>query len=170
MNDTTNETSFVKVAELLSKYLQHLRNGNGTLSTFWMSYIDIVEVLFNMIRASREADWQLHLASIRTLIPWCFAYNRLNYPHYIPACYAEMKNLEEHNQEVHNYLTDGGFSVQLGPDNSFGRIPVDQTIEETVNKDTQTAGGTKGFSLKAGTINRYYLTAEYRSAFLRYLR
>ena len=24
--------------------------------------------------------------------------------------------------------------------NTFGRIPVDQTIEETVNKDTQTAG------------------------------
>ena len=157
----------VKVAELLSEYLQHLRNGNGTLSTFWMSYIDIVEVLFNMIRASRQAYWQLHLASIRTLIPWCFAYDRLNYARYLPAYYAEMKNLEEHNQEVHNYLTAGGFSVQLGPDNPFGRIPVDQTIEETVNKDTQTAGGTKGFSLKAGTISRYYLTAEYRSAFLR---
>ena len=164
MNDITNETSFVKVAELLSEYLQHLRNGNGTLSTFWMSYIDIVEVLFNMIRASREADLQLHLASIRTLIPWCFAYDQLNYARYLPAYYAGMKNPEEHN-----HLTAGEFSVQLGPDNPFGRIPVDQTIEETVNKDTQTAGGTKGFSLKAGTISRYYLTAEYRH-FLRYLR
>ena len=39
-----------------------------------------------------------------------------------------------------------------------------------MNKDTQTAGGTAWFSLKAGAIKRYYITAEYRSAFLRNLR
>lgn len=27
--------------------------------------------------------------------------------------------------------------------NTFGKIAVDQTLEETINKDTQTAGGTK---------------------------
>ena len=27
-------------------------------------------------------------------------------------------------------------------------IPIDKTIIETINKDTQTSGGTKGFSLK----------------------
>ena len=170
MNAILSETSFMKIAELLGEYLQNLRNGNGTLSTFWMSYVDIVETLLNMIRASREGDWQLHLASIRAKIPGCFTYDRLNYARYLPAYYAEMKSLETHNQDIHNYLTAGGFTVQLGADNPFGRIPVDQTIEETINKDTQTAGGTKGFSLKAGTISRYYLTAEYRSSFLRYLR
>ena len=36
-----------------------------------------------------------------------------------------------------------GFSCQIGPVNTFGRIPMDQTIEETINKDTQTARGTK---------------------------
>ena len=50
--------------------------------------------------------------------------------------YAEMKSLETHNQDIHNHLTAGGFTVQLGADNPFGRIPVDQTIEETINKDT----------------------------------
>ena len=91
-----------------------------------------------------------------SIIPWCFAYDRLNYARYLPAYYAEMKSLETHNQDIHNYLTAGGFTVQLRADNPFGRIPVDQTIEETINKDTQTAGGTKGFSLKAGTISRYF--------------
>lgn len=64
----------------------------------------------------------------------------------------------------------GGFSVQLGACNPFGRIPVEQTIEEAVNKDTQTPGGTKGFSLKPGSVYRYYLNAEYRGMFLRQLR
>lgn len=58
----------------------------------------------------------------------------------------------------------------MSQDNAFGRIPVDQTLEETVNKDTQTPGGTKGFSLKPGAVQRYYLTAEFRTLFLRNLR
>ena len=60
--------------------------------------------------------------------------------------------------------------MQLGSKNPFGRIPVDQTVEEAVNKDTQTAGGTRGFSLKPGAVSRYYLTSEFRITFLRQLR
>ena len=58
----------------------------------------------------------------------------------------------------------------LGSQSPFGRIPVDQTIEKTVNRDTQTAGGTKGFSLKRAAVERYYLTSEYRSMYLKQLR
>ena len=43
---------------------------------------------------------------------------------------------------------------------------MDQATEETVNKDTQTPGGTKGYSLKPSAVIRYYLTAEFRSIFL----
>ena len=63
-------------------------------------------------------------------------------------------------------MEQGGFSVQIGSSNSFGRIPVD----ETVNKDTQTHGGTNGFNLKPGAVSRYYITAEYRSTYFRQLK
>ena len=39
-----------------------------------------------------------------------------------------------------------------------------------MNKDTQNTGGTTRFSLKHATVQSYYLTAEYRSAFLGQLR
>lgn len=52
----------------------------------------------------------------------------------------------------------------------FGRIPVDQTRDQTVNKDTQTSRGTKGFSVKPNAITKFYLLAEYRSTFLRQLK
>ncbi|KAG1660989.1 putative ATP-dependent RNA helicase DDX46 [Nymphon striatum] len=54
--------------------------------------------------------------------------------------------------------------------NPFAKIAIDQTVEETVNMDTQTAGGTKGFSLKQSALTRYYLTAEHRAEALRQLR
>ena len=64
--------------------------------------------------------------------------------------------------EVHQQFMQGGFSVKFvaigGGSNPFDHILVDQTIEETVNQDTQTAEGTKGFSLKWSAVERYYLT------------
>ena len=81
-----------------------------------------------------------------------------------------MLKLPAEHPEVYEHLKNGGMSVQLGKTNTFGRIPVDQTIEETANKDTQTPGGMKGFSLNPGAVSRYYLTAEYRSICLRNLR
>ena len=50
-----------------------------------------------------------------------------------------MTRLSENHPDVHEQLCNGGFSVEVGKLNPFGRIPVDLTIEETVNKDTQTA-------------------------------
>ena len=131
--------------------------------------MDMVDILLGLIRASREGDWMLHLASVRAMIPWCFAYDRLNYARYLPY-YAHMSQLPTTHPDVHAEFMQGGFSVQLGSNNPFGRIPVDQTIEETVNKDTQTPRGTKGFSLKPGAVSRHYLTAEYRAVYLRTLR
>ena len=71
--------------------------------------------------------------------------------------------------DVYQHFMPGGIAVQIGSSNPFGKIPCDQTIEETINKDTQTADGTKGFSLKSGAVTMYYLNAEHRSLFLRQL-
>ena len=97
----------------------------------------------------------LHLASIRAMIPWCFACDRHNYARYLPYYYAQMTQLPVEHPYVHAEHMQGDFSVQLCSRNPSGRIPVDRTIEETVNKDTQRPGGTKGFSFKPGAVNKY---------------
>ena len=94
----------------------------------------------------------------------------MNYARYLTPYFAQMTNLDQTNPEVQRAFKTGGFSVQLSSNNPFGRIPVDQTTEVTVNKDTQNPGGITRFSLKPATVQRYYLTAEYRNAFLGQLR
>ena len=54
--------------------------------------------------------------------------------------------------ELDKYFCNGGFSTQLSNAN-----------QQTINKDIQTAGGTKEFSLKARTVAKYYITSEYWS-------
>lgn len=154
---------------LYDKYLGYLRNSNGKLSSFWMSYLDIVEILLNLLRASREGHWELHLLAIRKVIPWCFAHDNLNYACYLSVYVPEMSHLEEEHPEAFKYLKSGGFSVQIGEGNPFGKVPVDQASEETVNKDTETACGSKVFILKAGPVGKYYLV-EYRSIFPRLMK
>lgn len=135
-----------------------------------MSYIQLVDVLLALIRASRDGNWHLHLHAIREMIPWCFAYDKVNYARYLPAYYAQMISLEKEHPDVYQQFMDGHFTVQLGDERSFSRIPVDQTTEVTVNKDIKTPGGASKCSLKISAINRYYLTAEYRCSFLGQLR
>lgn len=135
-----------------------------------MSYIQLVDVLLALIRASRDGNWDLHLHAIREMIPWCFAYDKVNYARYLPAYYAQMISLEKEHLDVYQQFMDGHFTLQLGDERSFSRIPVDQTTEVTVNKDTKTPGDVTKYSLKTSAVNRYYLTAEYRCSFLGQLR
>lgn len=134
-----------------------------------MNYVDIVEVLLGLIRADREGNWSLHLAHIQNIIPWCFAMDKTDYSRCLPVYFNHMSHLEQSSPDLYSHFEKGGFSAQP-PRNPFGTIPIDQTLEETVNKDTQTSGGTKGFSLNKGAVARYYLTAEYRTEALRQLQ
>ena len=108
--------SFQHIFKLFDIYLVYLRQENGPLSAFWMSYVNMVEVMLGLIRASREGDWVLHLASIRAMIPWCFAYDKLNYARYLPYYYAHMSWLAIHaidHPDVYEQFMQGqGFSVQ----------------------------------------------------------
>ena len=72
--------------------------------------------------------------------------------------------------QLEENLCNSGFSTQLSNTNPFGKIPMDQTIEETINKDTDTARGTKGFSLKARAVAKSYITSEYRSPCITMMR
>jgi len=165
-----SKPAFERTDESFWEYLDHLRISGGNLASFWMTYIDLVQIMLQLLKASREGNWLLQLSAIHDMIPWCFSYVKQNYARYLSYYYTEMTNLQEEHPEIYAYLSDGGFSVQLGSRNPFGRIPVDQAVEETVNRDTQTPGGTKGFSLKPNAVHRYYQTAEYRNSYLRQLR
>ena len=59
--------------------------------------------------------------------------------------------LPEEHPDINQYMSEVGFTVQIS---KFGRIPADQTV---VNKVTQTAGRTKGFSLKPMTVKKFYI-------------
>ena len=81
-----------------------------------------------------------------------------------------MSSLKNIHPEVYEAFKNGFFPVQITRTSPLGCLPIDQALEVTVNRDTQTPGGTNRFSLKSGAVKSYYITSEHRSAFLGHLR
>ncbi len=117
-----NSPTVAKLMTIWGDFTEHLRHNNGDLSAYWMSYIDIVEnVILGLLRSSREGNWSLHLYAIKSMIPWCFAYDKVNYARYLSAYFAEMTTLPTKNPDIYEAFKAGQFSVQISSCNPFGR-------------------------------------------------
>ena len=156
--------SSVHVARLYYLFSEFCQSQSTPLAKFWQSYIDLVQLLLNFTRATRTGNWNLHLATLKAFLPWFFAYDRLNYARYASVYYCEMVRLERTHPEAYGAFQEGDFVVQRLQGSKFAQVAVDQTIEQTVNRDSKTSGGIVGFSTKPGATLRWVLTAHDRAA------
>ena len=156
-------TDFIKILDLFKLYSEE---DNGPLKKFWRSYLEMVSLLLTSIRATREGTWPLHLECIREMLPWYFAYDHVNYARYLPVYLIHMIQLPETHPEAQLMLQNGEFGVQRTTEHGFAQLPIDQTIEQTLNRSTKTKGGIVGFSLKKNAVQRWLLTAHSRALFV----
>ena len=156
------ESEEFKVAH--DHFLDLKRNLNTSLFAlpkFWLSFIEMVELLLNTIYACRAGKWVLLLECICDIIPYAFAYDHINYARYLTVMLGDMLSLKNEFPDVQNECISGKFAAQLS-DNAFSRIETDKVIEMTINKDTKTPGGTTGFSTNIGAVKRWEINASYR--------
>lgn len=100
------------------------------------------------------------------MLPWLFSYDRINYSRYLTHYCYDIQCLEKSNPSANQALEAGAFSVQRSF-NPFSRVAVDQTIEQTINRDTKTKGGILGFSQSASAVHKWVMTAHERAAITR---
>ena len=75
-----------------SVYVQESSDSNPTF-LYWSLLIEMVQLLLLFLRGTREDNWYLHLSAIRSMLPWFFAYDRVNYQRYLTAYWLEMNLL-----------------------------------------------------------------------------
>ena len=136
---------------------------SSQLFKFWNSYVKMVLVLLRFIRAEREGDWRLHLASTAEMTPYFFSMDRTNYSRWLPVYIADMHLLEDTAPEVHQEFMQGNHAVSRSCQ-PFSQIWTDMALEQTVNLDSKTKGGIVGISQKPGALERWFLTAHKRTA------
>lgn len=150
--------------EVKTTYSEFCSRDHGPMFSFWNSYLNLVSLLRCFLRATRQGDWQMHLQCVRELLPWMFAYDRTNYCRYLSAYLCEMILLPKTHPEAYSQMEAGEFCVQRGS-NAFAQVPVDQALEQTINRDTKVSGGIVGISLKPSAVQRWMLTAHVRAGF-----
>ena len=144
-------------------FMDNLKSHGGELALFWISFIEMAQILLNILYATRSGNWELLLESLKDVVPYTFAYDNVNYARYLTCMIGEMSELEQTHPEVYQAFIGGTFSVQLSDTSGFGRIEPDKCIEMTINKDTKTPGGTTGFSTNPNSIIRWSINATFRA-------
>ena len=66
-------------------FLNKLTEDNP-LAELWLSYIDMMTIILNIIYATRSGNWKLYISSLKYFLPWVFAYDRFNYSRYMTVC------------------------------------------------------------------------------------
>ena len=76
--EEVNTDSISDLQKLFAEYVEQQCKSNP-LFAYWTSYLNMITILLAFIRATRTSNWALHLASLRMMLPWMFAYDRTNY-------------------------------------------------------------------------------------------
>ena len=52
--------------------------------SFWLSYLEMVEILFLHYHSMQDQNWEEYLLSMRLMMPWISAYDSMYYGHHLP--------------------------------------------------------------------------------------
>ena len=163
-------TSFDSLLKLIPPIVSTLRKfktfrkENSDSFMFWEEYLTMVHILLNYVRSERDGTWDLHLSSVTRMLPYLFAFDRINYSQWISVYLADMRLLPQTAPAVHNEFVKGNHPIKLTSNSKFNQVWTDTSIEQTINRESKTKGGIIGFSQKEGAVDRWHLTAHERSA------
>lgn len=149
-----------KVVDEIHAYEDLLLNGSlGPTASVWSSFLQMVQILLDFARSVKIGDWKMHLQSTENMLPWMFGYDRPNYARFLTYYLVTMKKLPETHPGIHREFEAGHFSVRR-QHGRFNKIPSDQAIEQTINREQKCAGGIVGYSTSEGTVQRWVLTSH----------
>ena len=84
---------FDELKEVYNDYMEVRQNMSGkeesNLQQFWMSFLDILELLLNTIFSIWSGNWELLLECMRCILPYAFTYDNLNYIRYLNGMLGE---------------------------------------------------------------------------------
>ena len=121
--EALDEESIITMMEEFDKQFSDFPN-----FVLWRTYMKMVEILLDFIRANRDGDWSLHLSSFAAMLPWMTIYDHTNYARWGPVYLAEMKGLEISHPELYEEFMEGNFVVKR-KDGRFNQVPIDQATE-----------------------------------------
>ena len=143
-------------SENLSNLLQQLKPIQfipGDMS-FWMEiYLEIVDLLLNVIKFQLTGNWNGFLQTIRSFLTFCFVMNWYNYARNLSYCFICVLNLQDSHPNIYQYLRNGEFTASISG-LPYSKISCDQIFESTINCSSKSTSGFSGKTENFGTSEK----------------
>ena len=121
---------------------------------FWAQFIKMVQILKDIVRADREGDWNLHLHSVRAVMPLFASCDRVNYLRWGSVYIEEMQMLPQTAPDVYDHFMAGGFTVKHTA-GCFKSVGTDQCLEQTINRSQKSQAGIIGTSKRKAYVAQW---------------
>jgi len=99
------EHKLSSVTETIAKFPTAGRDNSATYA-YWDSFLETGNILLRLLRADREANFQLHLESVMETVPYFMLAGHVNYAWYTPVYVAEMKQLRYSHPAAFDHMMD----------------------------------------------------------------
>ena len=111
-----------------------LRSGKKTCppsirSFYWSQVLQLQFIVFQLVRAFRNADFSLYLHSLSQLIPWMFSLDHINYARWLSVHLRDMRALQVKHPDVYRHFRQGQFVVHKTK-HAFSAIVLDHAHEQ----------------------------------------
>ena len=121
----------------------------------WSTYMNMVEILLDFIRAERDGNWTLHLEAFAAMLAWITIYDNTNYARWGPVYLADMKLLVMTEPEVYAEFVQGNFVVKRTK-RRFNQVM-------WINKTCKMQNGITGITRNYQTRDKFCVTWDERS-------
>lgn len=113
---------------------------DAPLAEYWISFMEMVEILTQNIHAIRTSNWGEFKSSLKLMLPWMQVYDNDRYGRYLPDFTTVLDNLTDEQAA----FMDSGLFAQSMTGNPYSCVALDIWIESTMNKGSKLKSGWLG--------------------------
>lgn len=122
------------IETLVSSIFSHV-NGSD-MADYWMDFFLMTDSLMQSVHAVHALNLDEYISSLRTMLPWFIAYDRINYGRWLPDFWAMLITLPANQAE----FLRANFPQSI-TGNPYSNIGWDMWIECTMNKGSKMKSG-----------------------------
>ena len=124
--------------EGLMKYISEMFTEveGSSMSKYWLSFMDMTDVLMMNIHAIHTCNWMEFLSSMRAMLPWLVIYDNNEYGRWLPDFWAMLASLP--NEKI-TFLSRNFAQSMTGL--PYSCLALDMWIETTMNRGSKLKAG-----------------------------
>lgn len=155
--------------ELLPQLDTFIEYGSQKSPTFqfWIKFLTSVHIMLANIRAEREGDWDMHLSTQVSMLPYFFIADRQNYSRWGTLYAIEM--LTSLPDAVSEAFAEGQFTVRQTP-GGFKGVWSDMAVETSIIRDSKSDSGIIGLTRRGSTVLRWTCTRHILGQYSRHMQ